>query len=304
MNSETLEYLKNIVSEKYISTDEDMSRHTTFRTGGPAGLFVCPGSRDELVRVLDLIKRLRMPFFVIGNGSNLLVSDKGFDGAVISLSRMDRIELKEESLIKVQAGALNSAIAAFARDKSLAGFEFAAGIPGTIGGAMIMNAGAYDGEMKMITRSVEVLSPDGEVMELSNDTMEFGYRTSAIKGRGHIVLSAELQLKKGDRDEINARMTELAMKRKDKQPLEYPSAGSTFKRPQGYFAGKLIEDAGLKGYSVGDAQVSEKHCGFVINKGSATSSDIYRLIGDVKEKVFESSGVTLEPEVIMIGDFS
>jgi UDP-N-acetylmuramate dehydrogenase len=216
---------------------------------------------------------------------------------------MNDIRLVEECSILAEAGALNSQIAAFARDNSLTGFEFAAGIPGTIGGAMIMNAGAYDGEMKMITESVRVLDPSGKERVIDNEQMEFGYRTSAIKGKGFVVLSALLTLKKGDPAAISERMTDLALRRKEKQPLEYPSAGSTFKRPEGYFAGKLIEDAGLRGYTVGGAMVSDKHCGFVINRDDATSSDIYRLIQDVKKRVLEDSGVTLEPEIIMIGEF-
>jgi UDP-N-acetylmuramate dehydrogenase len=198
---------------------------------------------------------------------------------------------------------MNSRIAAFARDNSLTGFEFAAGIPGTIGGAMIMNAGAYDGEMKLVTKEVRALSPQGEIIRLDNNSLQFGYRTSALKGKEFVVVSALLELEKGDKEAITSRMQELALKRKDKQPLEYPSAGSTFKRPEGYFAGKLIEDAGLRGYSVGGAQVSEKHCGFVINKGNATSSDIYKLICDVQKKVYDDFGVKLEPEVIMLGKF-
>ena len=190
-----------------------------------------------------------------------------------------------------------------ARDNSLTGFEFAAGIPGTIGGAMIMNAGAYGGEMKDITSKVTVLSSGGEVIKLDNQAMKFGYRTSAIKGKNFVVLSAVLDLQKGDKGEIAGKMQELALKRKEKQPLEYPSAGSTFKRPEGYFAGKLIEDAGLRGFTVGGAAVSEKHCGFVINKGNATSADIYDLIRRVQDKVYEDFSVKLEPEVIMLGDF-
>ena len=303
MNNEIIAYLKDIVSEENIYIDEPMSRHTTFRTGGPASLFISPGNQEELERCADLVRKLGLPSFILGNGSNLLVSDYGFEGVVISLERLDNISLVGDTQILAEAGALNSGIAAFARDNSLTGFEFAAGIPGTIGGAMIMNAGAYGGEMKMIVEEVNVLSPDGDIMTLSNDTMEFGYRTSAIKGRGYIVLSTLLSLSKGSKKEISETMKELALKRKEKQPLEYPSAGSTFKRPEGYFAGKLIEDAGLKGFSVGDAQVSEKHCGFVVNKGNATSSDIYELIKEVKDRVYASSGVTLEPEVIMVGEF-
>ena len=303
MNKEVIEYLGQIVSPENVIENEDMSRHTTFKTGGPASLFISPADISQLEKVVEVLRRISEDFFILGNGSNILVSDKGFDGAVISLKRFSDIELKGDNTVIAGAGALNSAIASFARDNSLTGFEFAAGIPGTIGGAMIMNAGAYDGEMKQVTRAVTVLSPKGEVMVLDNSTMEFGYRTSAIKGRGYIVLSVELSFEKGDKQAISDKMAELAARRRDKQPLEFPSAGSTFKRPEGYFAGKLIEDAGLRGYSVGGAAVSDKHCGFVINKGGATSSDIYRLIQDVKEKVLEASGVELEPEVIMLGKF-
>ena len=303
MNKEIIETLEKIVSPDNVLKDEPMSRHTTFRCGGPACLFLRPENQDQLKEVMDLVRRHEVPYFILGNGSNLLVSDEGFDGIVISLSNLKDISLRGTSDIYAQAGALNSAIASFARDNSLTGFEFAAGIPGTIGGAMIMNAGAYDGEMKQVVKEVTVLSPDGEVMVLNNDSMEFGYRTSAIKGRGYIVLSVLLTFIKGDMDKITETMQTLQVRRKDKQPLEYPSAGSTFKRPEGHFAGKLIQDAGLRGFSIGGAQVSEKHCGFVINKGNATATDIYNLIQEVTKKVYEDSKVTLEPEVIMLGKF-
>ncbi|WP_243114097.1 UDP-N-acetylmuramate dehydrogenase [Butyrivibrio sp. XB500-5] len=303
MNKEVVEYMRQIVSSENVIENEDMSRHTTFKTGGPASLFISPADTEQLKKVIEVLDRISADFFILGNGSNILVSDKGYDGAVISLRKFSEVTLKDDTTIVAEAGALNSAIASFARDNSLTGFEFAAGIPGTIGGAMIMNAGAYDGEMKLVTKEVTVLSPSGEIMVLDNSTMEFGYRTSAIKGRGYVVLSVELSLTKGDQAAINEKMADLAARRRDKQPLEYPSAGSTFKRPEGYFAGKLIEDAGLRGYSVGGAAVSDKHCGFVINKGGATSSDIYRLITEVKDKVQKESGVELEPEVIMLGEF-
>ena len=303
MNKDVYAALGQIVSKQDIYVNEQMSRHTTFRTGGPASLFLRPRTTEEIKGVLKLLKRAEVDFFILGNGSNLLVSDKGYDGVVISLSSFADIQIEDETLINAQAGAMNSAIASVARDNRLAGFEFAAGIPGTIGGAMIMNAGAYGGEMKDITRQVKVLTTDGEIIRLDNETMKFGYRTSAIKGKNFVVLSALLELKKGNKEEISAQMQELALKRKEKQPLEYPSAGSTFKRPEGYFAGKLIEDSGLRGFSVGDAAVSEKHCGFVINKGKATSTDIYELIKRVQDKVYEDAGVKLEPEVIMLGDF-
>ena len=303
MNEGIINAIEQIVSASNVLENEPMSRHTTFRTGGPASLFIRPDNKEQLVEVMALIKKLGTEFFVLGNGSNLLVSDKGFDGVVISLSKMNDIHLEGDKDIYAEAGAMNSQIAAFARDNGLKNFEFAAGIPGTIGGAMIMNAGAYGGEMKLVTRSVTVLSPEGEIMVLDNASMEFGYRSSAIKGRGYIVISVLLSLEKGDKETITQNMQELAAKRREKQPLEFPSAGSTFKRPEGYFAGKLIEDAGLRGFSVGDAAVSEKHCGFVINKGNATSAEIYELICEVRKRVYKNSGVTLEPEVIMLGKF-
>ncbi|MBE5840642.1 MAG: UDP-N-acetylmuramate dehydrogenase [Butyrivibrio sp.] len=296
--------MRQIVSADNLLINEPMSRHTTFRTGGPACLFLRPENQEQLKKVMDLVRRLGIEYFVLGNGSNLLVSDEGYDGVIISLSNFNKVELKGSNQIYVEAGAMNSAVASFTRDNSLTGYEFAAGIPGTIGGAMIMNAGAYGGEMAQVVTEVTVLSPEGEIMVLDNNTMEFGYRTSAIKNKGFIVLSVLLTLKRGKEEEITAQMKELAEKRRDKQPLEYPSAGSTFKRPEGYFAGKLIEDAGLRGFSVGDAQVSEKHCGFVVNKGSATSTDIYNLIKEVQKIVYEKANVKLEPEVIILGKFS
>ena len=304
MNSEVIEGLKELVPKKDILIDELMSRHTTFRTGGPASLFLRPEDEMAVLSVVKFLRSNECPFFILGNGSNLLVSDKGYDGVVISLENLNDVHIEGDTTIVAEAGVLNSAIASLARDNSLAGFEFAAGIPGTIGGAMIMNAGAYGGEMKDIVESVRVITPDGVVAIISGSDCDFGYRTSALKRDGFVVTSARLALVKGDQTAIAEGMKELALKRKEKQPLEYPSAGSTFKRPEGYFAGKLIEDAGLRGFAVGGAQVSEKHCGFVINKDNATSTDIYNLILEVKKRVYESSGVTLEPEVVMLGDFT
>lgn len=303
MNEDILFALKRILSDSDIKINENMSRHTTFKTGGPASLFLRPKTVEQLKNIVLLFNRAELDYFILGNGSNLLVSDKGYNGAVISLSEFADIRVDDENVICAEAGVMNSAIAAVARDNALSGFEFAAGIPGTIGGAMIMNAGAYGGEMKQIVKEVRVLSAEGEVIRLDNEAMKFGYRTSALKGKSFIVLSVKLELQKGDKEQIADLMQELALKRKEKQPLEYPSAGSTFKRPEGYFAGKLIEDAGLRGYTVGGAQVSEKHCGFVVNKGDASSSDVYKLICDVQNRVYESSGVKLEPEVIMLGKF-
>lgn len=303
MNQDIIDALRQISSDLEFNTAENMSRHTTFRTGGPASLFIRPASTEELRQVISLFKRAEVDYFVLGNGSNLLVSDRGYEGAIISIEKFTDIRLEDENRIFAQAGVMNSKVATFARDNSLTGFEFAAGIPGTIGGAVIMNAGAYGGEMKQVVKEVKALSSDGEIIRLDNKALNFGYRQSALKGKNFVVLSALIELENGDRDKISEYMQELAAKRREKQPLEFPSAGSTFKRPEGYFAGKLIEDANLRGYTVGGAQVSEKHCGFVVNKGGATSTDIYKLICDVREKVLETSGVTLEPEVIMLGKF-
>ena len=303
MNHDIIEALRQIDSDLEMNINEKMSRHTTFKTGGPASLFIRPDSLEQLKKVVALLKRAEVPYFILGNGSNLLVSDKGYDGAIISTDKFTDIRLEDEKTIYAEAGVKNSAIAAFARDNSLTGFEFAAGIPGSLGGAVIMNAGAYGGEMKLIVKEVRALSPQGEIIRLDNEALRFDYRTSALKGKDFIVISALLELEKGDKDEISAQMNELALKRKEKQPLEYPSAGSTFKRPEGYFAGKLIEDSGLRGYTVGGAMVSDKHCGFVINKGEATSKDIYTLIHNVQNTVYEKFGVRLEPEVILLGKF-
>ena len=280
-----------------------MGKHTTFRIGGPADLFVAPENTDEIKKLIAICKEEEVPYFILGNGSNLLVSDKGYRGVIIQLYRsFGQITLKENE-IHAQAGALLSGIAAMAREASLTGFEFAGGIPGTLGGAVVMNAGAYGGEMKDVLKEVTVLTPEGEVVTLQARELQMGYRTSIIKESGYIVLEAVISLKKGDQDEIKGRMQELAGMRSSKQPLSYPSAGSTFKRPEGYFAGKLIMDSGLRGYQVGGAQVSEKHCGFVINTGHATANDVTTLMADVQRIVMEKFGVKLEPEVKFLGEF-
>lgn len=277
--------------------------HTTFRVGGPADYFVMPESSGEVQQVISLCREEKMPYYVIGNGSNLLVSDEGYRGVILQIYRtMSRIEA-EGTLIRAQAGALLSAIAAKAYENSLTGFEFAAGIPGTIGGASVMNAGAYGGEMKDVIRSVTVLDRDGKIRKIEREDLEMGYRTSIISKEGYITLEAEIELSEGKSEEIKALMDDLRTRRVTKQPLEYPSAGSTFKRPEGYFAGKLIQDTGLAGFQVGGAQVSEKHCGFVINKENATAADIDSLMRQVSEKVKEKFGVTLEPEVKRLGVF-
>lgn len=297
------EKLFTIIDEAKIRKDEPMRSHTTFRVGGPADYFVTPETDGEITEVIRACREYEIPYYIVGNGSNLLVGDKGFRGVVIQIFKsMNQITVDGESL-KAQAGCGLAQIANAALGAGLSGFEFAAGIPGTLGGAVVMNAGAYGGEMKDVLVSATVLTKDGEKKVLSVDELKLGYRTSIIPENEYIVLAAEIQLKAGDRAEIKARMDELREQRVSKQPLEYPSAGSTFKRPEGYFAGKLIQDAGLKGYAVGGAMVSEKHSGFVINTGGATASDIQELMARVTKIVKDQAGVTLEPEVKRIGEF-
>ena len=282
---------------------EPLCNHTTFRVGGKADAFLSARNEEQLKRAVLLCKEYEVPFLILGNGSNLLVSDDGYRGMVLLIGK-DMSDIRVEgNRITAMAGATLSSVAQMAAKNSLGGMEFASGIPGTIGGAIVMNAGAYDGEMKMVVESVKVLSQTGDIYQMSNEELDFAYRNSRVKKEGLIVLSVTLLLGPKNQEEIYAKMNDFAARRREKQPLEYPSAGSTFKRPEGMFAGKLIMDAGLRGYSVGDAQVSEKHCGFVIKKGNATAKEISRLILDVQEKVKESFGVTLEPEVIFIGDF-
>ena len=283
--------------------DEPLCNHTTFRVGGKADAFLSVQNEEELRKAVLLCKEYGVPFLILGNGSNLLVSDNGYRGMVILVGK-DMSEIAVDgNRITVMAGATLGSVAQAAARNSLGGMEFASGIPGTIGGAIVMNAGAYDGEMKMVVDEVRVLTQNGETLTLSNEELEFGYRTSRVKKEKLIVLSVTLLLQPQKQEDIYEKMNDFAARRREKQPLEYPSAGSTFKRPEGMFAGKLIMDAGLRGYSVGDAQVSEKHCGFVINKRNATAKEISTLIYDVQDKVKESFGVTLEPEVIFIGDF-
>lgn len=286
-----------------VKLQEPMSKHTTFRIGGPADFYLCPHSTKEVQQTVQICKEENLPYFILGNGSNLLVSDKGYRGAIIQLwENFSDISVKD-CCITAKAGALLSKVAAEALEEGLTGMEFASGIPGTIGGAVFMNAGAYGGEMKDIIKEVKVLDDQGEVRVLSNEEMKLGYRTSIVKEKGYTVLSAVLQLKKGDVSVIRETMEDLKNRRTSKQPLGMPSAGSTFKRPEGYFAGKLIMDSGLRGFSVGGAQVSEKHCGFVVNKGGATAEDVTALIREVQRRVKEKFGVELETEVRFLGEF-
>ena len=297
------EMLEQIIDTDRVLVDEPMKMHTTFRVGGPADYFVMPTCAEEVQKVISLCKEQNVPYTIIGNGSNLLVGDKGIRGVVIQLFKsMNNMELNG-NVITAQAGCSLAQIANAAAGKSLTGFEFAAGIPGTLGGAVVMNAGAYGGEMKDVLVSATVLDEEGNVVTLSADELELGYRRSIFNKKNYILLDATIELKEGNEDEIRAYMMDLRQRRVDKQPLEFPSAGSTFKRPEGYFAGKLIQDAGLAGFTVGGAQVSAKHCGFVINAGGATAADIVELMKQVSDKVEELNGVPLEAEVKMVGEF-
>lgn len=296
-----IDLLREAAGNDCILEHERMSNHTTFRIGGPADLFAVPDTVEKAAAIVRICRENQYPFYVLGNGSNLLVSDEGYRGLILQLYRnLSEITVKGEE-ITVQAGAMLSVIAKKALAHSLTGFEFASGIPGTIGGAAVMNAGAYGGEMKDVLVEVTVLTRENEIKVIPARELQLGYRFSVIPQNDWIMLGAKLRLQKGEEEQIRARMEELKEQRVTKQPLEYPSAGSTFKRPEGYFAGKLIMDAGLRGYTVGGAQVAEKHCGFVVNRGGATASDVLQLMTDVSKKVKDQFGVVLEPEVKMLG---
>ena len=303
MDQKIIERFSNLLGNEKVRINEPINRHTTFRIGGPADYFLLPSSSEEVKGILEICKEESLQYFILGNGSNLLVSDEGYRGVIIQLYRNYGGLTVEGTEIRAGAGVLLSQIAATARNESLTGFEFAGGIPGTLGGAVVMNAGAYGGELKDVLKEAVVMDREGNIFTVPVEKLAMGYRTSLVKTAGYLVLEAVIFLKKGSQEEIRDTMKDLADRRISKQPLEYPSAGSTFKRPEGYFAGKLIMDAGLRGYQVGGAQVSEKHCGFVINKGNATAADVCRLMADVQAKVQEQFGVTLEPEVKFLGDF-
>lgn len=280
---------------------EALSGHTSFRIGGPAQYYFIPETRDEVAEALKFAEDNQLPYYIIGKGSNMLFSDDGFSGVVIEIGKgMENITVHSDGTVVAEAGISLSAMAVRLAREGMSGFAFASGIPGTLGGGITMNAGAYGGEIKDCIQSARVMTPKGEILNLTKEELELGYRTSVIQKRNYIVLEGTFYFQSGNPKEIQADMKELNQKRREKQPLEYPSAGSTFKRPEGYFAGKLIEDAGLRGYRVGDAQVSEKHCGFVINRGHATSAEVRQLIEDVQKKVKEQFGLVLEPEVRIV----
>lgn len=294
--------LREILTEEQIRTDEPMSRHTTFRVGGPADYFLTPGEA-ELGLVVKLLQEEQIPLQIIGNGSNLLVGDKGIRGAVVEIGAQLNGVSVEGSCLVAQAGVSLARAAQEAARAHLSGLEFASGIPGTVGGAVVMNAGAYGGEMKDVVERVQVLCGSGELKTLNGEEMEFSYRHSIVPKLNGIVLKTVFRLEEADESLIRTKMELLKNQRAQKQPLEYASAGSTFKRPKGYFAGKLIMDSGLRGFQVGGAQVSEKHCGFVINRGDATAADILGVIRHVQKTVKEKFGVDMETEVRMIGEF-
>lgn len=303
MNTAFEDFIKEVTDEGNVLYKEPMSRHTTFQVGGEAECLIDIASEEVLVKLLKYLNIIEIPYFILGNGSNLLVSDKGYDGVILRIgNKMSGIKV-EGDRITAQAGALLSRVAKTAYEHSLTGLEFASGIPGSLGGAIVMNAGAYDGEMSRVVETVKVMNKEGEIMVLDNESMEFSYRNSIIRNRPFIVLEAVLRLQPGEQSEIKNKMDDFAERRREKQPLEYPSAGSTFKRPEGYYAGKLIMDAGLRGYRIGSAQVSEKHCGFIINLGNAEASDIFELIQEIQERVKNQFDVSLERELVILGEF-
>ena len=292
---------KEFYKSENVIVDAEMKNYVHFRVGGPADILLIPENKDQVVKTIEICKNNNIPYFVVGNGSNLLVRDGGIKGVVIKFNEVKNITVQGE-VIEAECGAMLKDVSNEALKSSLAGFEFACGIPGTIGGAVFMNAGAYDGEIAHVIESAEVIDNNGEIKVLSKDELELGYRSSVVMKKNYIVLSARFKLKHGEVRKIKEIVEDLTNKRESKQPLEYPSAGSTFKRPVGYYAGKLIQDAGLKGYVIGGAAVSEKHSGFVINKSNATAKDILDLIAHIQNEVKDKFDVELHPEVRIIGE--
>jgi len=294
--------LENIAGKENVKTDEPMKNHTSFKIGGPADFFVTPCSVYSLCEVIKLCNNEKLPIFIMGNGTNLLVSDKGIRGVVVKIyDNLSDFHVKEDC-IEAYGGILLSKLSDIALENGLTGFEFASGIPGTLGGAVAMNAGAYGGEMKDVVVETEYIDKEGNIKIVRGEEHQFGYRTSFIQKQSGIAVKSLIKLKKGDKSSIKALIDDLTARRRDKQPLEMPSAGSVFKRPEGYFAGKLIEDCGLRGYSIGDAQVSEKHCGFIVNKGNATAKDILDLIRYIQKTVKDKFSVDLQTEVRIVGE--
>ena len=302
MNKDIITRIADIAGEQNVHTDADMSEYTSFRAGGKADVLAEPDSAESLKQLLAFLHTEDIPHFVLGNGTNVLFRDSGYHGVVVRIGKAFEGVRREGDALICGSGTLLSVVARQALADSLTGFEFASGIPGSVGGAVFMNAGAYGGEMKDVLVKVRVISADGSSDRILNvEELDLGYRHSILQESGDIVVEAEIRLTPGDKEQIKETMAELTAKRNSKQPVQYPSAGSTFKRPEGYFAGKLIQDAGLKGLTVGGAQVSELHSGFVINIGGATATDILELMDIVKAKVLNDFGVELQPEVRIIG---
>ena len=309
MDKDIYNGLSSVLEKEKIRIDEPMSMYTTFKIGGRADFLVEPSTIEEVAAVVSLCKRVQIPYYIIGNGSNLLVGDKGYHGVIIHISsRLSHIQIEKREgtdsyIVTAESGIMLSKLSHEIAMNELTGFEFASGIPGSLGGAITMNAGAYGGQIKDCAVGATVIDEKGDVVHLSKEELDFGYRMSAIQKRGLIVLLASFEFVKGDKDIIFNTINDLNSRRKEKQPLEYPSAGSTFKRPEGYFAGKLIMDSGLQGFRIGDIMVSTKHCGFVINAGQGTAKDVRKVIDHVIYTVYEKFGVRLEPEVRFLGEF-
>jgi len=302
INQKFVDEIQSRMEPSCVLLNEPMREHTTFHIGGPADVLIFPTSMEDVSFVFQCLKKHGVPFVILGNGSNVLVLDKGIRGAVIKFNSLFSAIEKKGNILKAGAGALLSDIAKFAAEKGLSGMEFACGIPGSIGGAVFMNAGAYDGEMKQVVSAVRAISPEGKMVHFAADHLEFGYRHSIFQENGCAICEVELALVPGAVQDIEEKMAGFTKRRESKQPLEMPSAGSTFKRPEGYYAGTLIEQTGLKGFTVGGAQISEKHAGFVVNTGSATAADVLELIRQVQQRVFDKHQVKLFPEVRVLGE--
>ena len=301
-NQEFVDEIRSRMAPEHILLNEPMKDHTTFRIGGPADCLILPASMEDVAFVFQCLKRHDIPFVILGNGSNVLVLDKGIRGAVIKFNSPISAIRKKKNTLTAGAGALLRDVSEFAAENSLSGMEFACGIPGSIGGAVFMNAGAYDGEMKNIVSAVRAISPKGEIVQFAANELDFGYRHSIFQENGCAICEVDLTLAPGNAEEIKEKIAGFTKRRESKQPLEMPSAGSTFKRPEGHYAGTLIEQTGLKGFTVGGAQVSDKHAGFVVNAGDATAKDVLELIRQVQDRVFEKHHVKLFPEVRILGE--
>lgn len=300
LSKTTLDTIKGYIPEENIILDASLADYTTFKVGGPAVCIIEIENIEQLSNMSRYLNLVEYPYFILGNGSNTLALDEGYEGIILHLGKKFEGITVDGNIITAKTGTMLTKVSRAAMEHGLTGLEFAAGIPGSVGGAVVMNAGAYGGEMSQVVKLVRVVAPDGEIMELTSTFLEFGYRNSVLKHKKFIAAEVVFELQQGDRDTIKAAMDDFNSRRREKQPLEYPSAGSTFKRPEGHFAGKLIMDSGLRGFQIGGARVSDKHCGFVVNAGNATAADILDVIEEVKERVFDRFSVSLEPEIVVL----